>query len=228
MDFISYLCRQIVCHEKQRKTMKKVLFILVAMLLMEVAPSGARGLSFGLKGGINTTDMNFDNHILDANYRCGWFIGPAVRIDLPITSLGVDIAGLYEQREVGLNGSVVRQESVVVPVNLRLDFGVSDNLGIYLALGPQFGFNVGNDEFDLRDKEIVNSTFQLKKSAFSLNLGAGVFLSKYLEVGLSYNIAMGKTGDASFKQAIKTVTNEETYSDDSYAKTWALSAAIYF
>lgn len=208
--------------------MKKKICSLVAVMLMAIVPAGARGLSFGLKGGINTMNMNFDHHILDAKYRCGWFFGPSVRIDLPITSLGVDIAGFYEQREAGLNGSTVRQESFIVPVNLRLGFGVSDDLGIYLALGPQFGFNIGDDAFDIKDKEVVSSTFQLKKSSFSVNLGAGVFLSKHLEVGFTYNIAMGKTGDASFRQAVKTITNEETYSDDSYAKTWTLSAAVYF
>jgi Na+-driven multidrug efflux pump len=62
---------------------------------------------------------------------------------------------------------------------------------------------------------------------FSINLGAGVYLTKHLEVGFAYNIAMGKTADASWKQAwdatVSTVKN-----DDTKAKSWQISAAYFF
>ena len=208
--------------------MKRVLLACLAAVLSAALPVHAQGISFGLKGGANLTDLNFSRDILSMKYRCGWYFGPTVRISLPVTQIGFDIAGLYEQREVKLDGSVVRQKSIVIPANLRLTLGVTDLLGIYLAAGPQFGFNVGDDRFDLFDNDVITSTFQLKKSAFSVNLGAGVFLTKHLEVGFAYNIALGKTGEASFRQAVNDITDKDTYSDESKAKTWNLSAAVYF
>ena len=208
--------------------MKRVLLACLVAVLSAALPVHAQGISFGLKGGANLTDLNFSRDILSMKYRCGWYFGPTVRISLPVTQIGFDIAGLYEQREVKLDGSVVRQKSIVIPANLRLTLGVTDLLGIYLAAGPQFGFNVGDDRFDLFDNDVITSTFQLKKSAFSVNLGAGVFLTKHLEVGFAYNIALGKTGEASFRQAVNDITDKDTYSDESKAKTWNLSAAVYF
>ncbi len=210
------------------KTIEKRLFMLLAVLFLIVLPTRGQGLSLGLKGGANLTDLNLSSDLLDAKYRCGWFFGPSLRISLPITLVGFDVSAFYEQRETKLNGSVVRQKSIVVPANLRLNFGVTDLLGIYLAAGPQFGFNVGDDHFDLFDSETITSTFQLKKAAFSVNLGGGVFLTKHLEVGFAYNIALGKTGEASFRQAVNDITDKDTYSDESKAKTWNLSAAVYF
>jgi len=208
--------------------MKRVLLACLVAVLSAALPAYAQGISIGLKGGANLTNLNFSRDVFSAKYRCGWFVGPTVRISLPVTQIGFDIAALYEQREVKLNGSVVRQKSIVVPANLRLNFGVTDHLGIYLAAGPQFGFNVGDNHFDLFDGETITSTFQLKKAAFSVNLGGGVFLTKHLEVGFAYNIALGKTGEASFRQTISDITDKATYSDESKAKTWNLSAAVYF
>lgn len=207
--------------------MKRFSCLWALLMLMAVLPAAAQ-VTLGLKGGVNTTDMNFSKDILSSKYRCGWFFGPVVRITLPITAVGLDVAGLYEQREMKLEGSTVRQKSLVVPANLRLNFGLSSTLGIYVAGGPQFGFNVGDDKFDLLDTDALSSTFQLKKSSFSINVGAGIFLTKHLEVGLTYNIPSGTTGDASVKKFVKTLAAEETYTDKSEAKTWTLSAALYF
>lgn len=210
------------------RTMKKTLLIYSFFLLLAVQAAVAQGLSFGLKGGANLTDLNFSSDILSSKYRCGWFFGPSVRISLPITQIGFDASAFYEQREVKLNGNVVRQKSIVVPANVRLNFGATGRLGVYLAAGPQFGFNVGDDRFDLFDNETYASSFQLRKTAFSVNLGGGLFLGRHLEVGFAYNIALGKTGDASFHQTISDLFSKDTYTDESKAKTWTLSVAAYF
>ena len=92
-----------------------------------------------------------------------------------------------------------------------------------MAAGPQFTFNVGDDEFKWTSGGFEN-TFQLKKSSFSVNLGAGVYLSKHLEIGFAYNIALGSTADASWKAATDAVFK----SDDTKPKSWQISAAYLF
>ena len=204
--------------------MKKFFVLMVVMAVTAVMPASAQGVKIGVKGGLNNTEMKFDESVFDAENRFGWFAGPVVRIDLPITGLGVDIAGLYDQRETKVNDEKIQQKSILVPINARLNLGLGDAAGIYVAAGPQFGFNVGDDEFKWKDKDNYERTFQLKKSSFSVNLGAGLYLSDHFEVGFTYNIAMGKTADATFKDAIKTATTN----DDTKAKAWTISACYYF
>ena len=204
--------------------MKKFFVLMVVMAVTAVMPASAQGVKFGVKGGLNNTEMKFDESVFDAENRFGWFAGPVVRIDLPITGLGVDIAGLYDQRETKVNDEKIQQKSILVPINARLNLGLGDAAGIYVAAGPQFGFNIGDDEFKWKDKDNYENTFQLKKSSFSVNLGAGVYLSDHFEVGFTYHIAMGKTADASFKDAVKTATTN----DETKAKAWTISACYYF
>ena len=68
------------------------------------------------------------------------------------------------------------------------------------------------------------NTFQLKKSAFSVNLGAGIYFSDHLEIGFAYNIALGSTADATWRKA----TDAAFHEDDTKPKSWHISAAYYF
>lgn len=206
---------------------------LVALGLMVASPSQAQ-IKFGLKGGLNITDMSMDSKVLDASNRTGFFIGPSVKFTLPIVGLGIDAAALYDQREAKLKAdannsaieeytsSKVKQQSINIPINLRYTFGLGDVAGIYLAAGPQFGFNVGDKNINMKD--VAN--YRLKSSNFSVNLGAGVTLIKHLEIGFNYNIACGKTGEVTGKNVASDLVKEIGGSGKSNA--WQISAAYYF
>jgi opacity protein-like surface antigen len=173
--------------------------------------------------------MSFDEKVFDTSNKAGWFIGPTLQVSLPVGGLGFDISAFYDQKGAEINGESITQKSILIPVNARLKFGLGGAAGIYAAVGPQFGFNVGDDKYTWKSlgnisgtQEQINNEFQLKKSSFSVNLGAGVYLSDHFEVGFVYNIALGKTADASFDQGVKAV------SDDTKAKSWQISAAYFF
>lgn len=183
----------------------------------------AQNVKFGVKGGLDIQNMKFDESVFNTENKMGWFVGPTLQVSLPIGGLGVDIAGLYDQKETEVNGVSIKQKSILVPINARLKLGIGSTAGIYVAAGPQFAFNVGDDEFKW-DKDNVENTFQLKKSAFSVNLGAGIYFSKHLEIGFAYNIAMGSTADASWGTATDAVFKK----DDTKPKSWQISAAYYF
>ena len=93
--------------------------------------------------------------------------------------------------------------------------------GIYFAAGPQFGFNVGDKNFDWTKE----TSYRMESTNFSVNLGAGVSLIKHLEIGFNYNIACGKTGEASVKNVLNN-TWEQVSRGRSNA--WQISAAYYF
>ena len=205
-----------------------LLMLLTALVLSQ--PMQAQSINFGVKGGMNNNEMKFDQSVFDSENRFGFFIGPTLKVALPLGGLGVDIAALYDQRESKINNETIKQKSILVPVNARLNLGIGSSAGVYVAAGPQFGFNIGDDEYSWKSldesKANAENTFQLKKSNFSVNLGAGFYVSKHLEFGFTYNIAMGKTADATFKDAVDTAIKPTE--DDAKAKYWTISAAYYF
>jgi len=167
--------------------------------------------------------MKFDESVFNTDNKLGWYVGPTLQVSLPIGGLGVDISGFYNQRKYEINGETIKQQSILVPVNARLNLGIGSAGGLYVAAGPQFAFNIGDDEFKW-NMENAENTFQLKKSAFSVNLGAGLYLSENFEVGFTYNIALGSTADASWKSA----TDAVLHNDDTKPKSWQVSAALFF
>lgn len=200
--------------------MKKV-FTLVVLLAAMTIGAQAQGVKFGVKGGLDITNMSFDKKVFDTSNKAGWFIGPSVKISLPVTGLGVDVSAFYDQKKTEVNTETITMKNILIPANVRFSFGLGETAAIYLAAGPQISFNVGDDEFKW-NKDNVENTFQLKKSAFSINLGAGVTILKHLEVGFAYNIGLGKTADVTFKQATEDIK------DDTAPKSWQISAAYYF
>ena len=202
--------------------MKRIFTLVVLLSAMAMAMQAQSGVKFGVKGGFDVQDMKFNEDVFNTDNKLGWFVGPTIQVSLPIGGLGVDIAGLYDQKKTEINGETIKQKSILVPVNARLKLGLGSSAGLYVAAGPQFAFNIGDDEFEWTDKESRNNTFQLKKSSFSVNLGAGIYLSQHLEIGFAYNIAVGSTADASWKKGVDAI------SDDAKPRSWQISAAYFF
>ena len=202
--------------------MKRFFSLVVLFSAMTMAVQ-AQNVKFGVKGGLDIQDMKFDNSVFNTDNKLGWFVGPTLQVSLPIGGLGVDIAGLYNQKKYEVNGKSIKQQSILVPVNARLNLGIGSTAGLYVAAGPQFSFNIGDDKFEWK-KDNVENTFQLKKSAFSVNLGAGIYFSDHLEIGFAYNIALGSTADATWGNA----TDPAALNDDTKPKSWHISAAYYF
>lgn len=194
---------------------------MLAVSLLAATTAQAQ-IKFGLKGGLNVTDMSLSSKVIDKSNQTGFFIGPTVKFTLPLVGLGIDAAALYDQRDAELNDEKVSQKNINIPINLRYNIGLGSLAGIYVAAGPQFGFNVGDKNFGWDSDEYEN-TFQMKKSNFSINLGAGLSLLKHLEIGFTYNIACGNTGEMS----VLNVAREQVVKG-SKINAWQVSAAYYF
>lgn len=194
------------------------LVVLVAATLVTI-PAQAQ-FKFGLKGGLNLTDMSFSVDDVDVSNRAGFFIGPTAKFTLPIVGLGLDASVLYDQREAKLNDTddKIKQQAINIPINLRYDIGLGSLAAVYLAAGPQFGFNIGDKHQSLYDDV---AEWKLNDSNFSVNVGLGVMLLGHLQVGANYNIVCGKTGEVTVIDGV-----EEAFRGRS--NTWQISAAYYF
>jgi opacity protein-like surface antigen len=205
--------------------MKKFLLLVVCLAAMTTSVQ-AQGIKFGVKGGLNITKMSFSKDVVKSDNKTGFFVGPTFKISLP-AGFGVDIAALYDERSadvtggykeeeskviVNTDGETIKQKSIQVPVNLRYSIGLSSLAGLYFALGPQFGFPVADKVFDTDFGE-----YRLKDANLSINFGAGVYMLGHLEIGVTYNLAAGKSGE--FKN----------WNDvDTHNHAWQISAAYYF
>lgn len=204
--------------------MKRVFTSLMfAVVLIAAVPSQAQ-IKFGLKGGLNVTNMSLNMDVIDKSNQTGFFVGPTVKVTLPIVGLGVDASALYDQRDAKLEDEKVSLRSINVPINVRYGIGLGSMASIYLAAGPQFGYNIGDKNVFSYAEEEGPAGFSLKKSNFSVNLGFGVSLMSKFEIGATYNIACGKTGEFNvFDEAKKQV-----FSKGSRMNSWQVSAAYYF
>lgn len=204
--------------------MRKLFTLAVVIAATLVAIPAQAQFKFGLKGGLNITDMSFSSDVFESSNRAGFFIGPTVKFTLPIVGLGIDASALYDQREAKLKGSdkKLKQQAINIPINLRYDIGLGSLAAVYLAAGPQFGFNIGDKHQTLLEDMY---DWRLNTSNFSVNVGAGVMLLGHLQVGANYNIVCGKTGKVSVLQTTGDVL-EGIYRGRS--NSWQVSLAYYF
>ena len=210
--------------------MKKILSLVFLVAAMMFATSANAQVKFGLKGGLNVTSMSFSEDVFDASNKTGFFVGPMVKVTVPIVGLSFDAAALYDQKEADvkynidgeLGKTTVRQKSINIPVNVRYGFGLSSLANAFLFAGPQWGINVGDKNFKWNE----TSSYSLKKSNFSVNVGVGVTLLSHLQISANYNIACGKSADASLSKAVDAVTNAGK--DKSHNNSWQIALGYWF
>lgn len=207
--------------------MKKIFTTLLVAAALMMGITAKAQVKFGVKGGVNVTSMSFNNSVFDASNRTGFFIGPTVKIQLPLVGLGIDASALYDQREAKVKvdnyttNQTLRCQAINVPINLRYGWGLSSLANVFLFAGPQFGFNVGKKNQDL----IENTTWSVKNSNFSVNVGAGFTVLSHLQISANYNIVCGKTSDASLQNVGEQIVNKEARSR---ANAWQIALAYYF
>lgn len=201
--------------------------LLVMIVTMTAANNASAQIKFGLKGGVNVTDMSLNSSVFDASNRTGFFVGPTIKVQLPLVGLGIDASALYDQREAKIKvgntttKETLRSQAINIPINLRYGWGLSSMANIFLFAGPQFGFNIGD-----KDQKITeSSTWSVKNSNFSLNFGAGVTLLSHLQLTANYNVVCGKTSDATITEGLEQFTNKEVRSR---ANAWQIALAYYF
>lgn len=171
-----------------------------------VSPAMAQ-LKVGLTGGLNITHLTYDNEAVKGimSNKAGFFVGPTAVVRLSKSSLlGFDVSAFYDFRmaEYGGNDNTIKMQTVVVPLNVRLQF--YDYAGIasaFLFAGPQMAFNVGKKNQYLDKGKGSNSGHPLElwwapeNTQLSMNIGIGAMALDKVLVRVSYNIALQKSGE---------------------------------
>ena len=140
--------------------MKKYLctmVIAIAALLIAI-PAHSQIIKFGIKGGLNLTELETNINGLKNN-SMGYFVGPMVEITAPGVGLGVDGAIMYAQR----GKDEMKMEGVEIPLNLKFTFGAGSTMSIFLAAGPDFFLNLKDIDLGAIDATIDGYNFTFKK-----------------------------------------------------------------
>lgn len=204
--------------------MKKFFTILVVAITMMALPANAQlGLGWGLRGGLNLVSMSTDESTFDSSNRAGWFFGPTAKFTVPLIGIGLDISALYDQRTSELNNQTVKEQNIFIPINLRYQVGLGSLASAFVKAGPQFGWNIGSKTYQAI-KDGNTGEFKLKDSNTSLNIGVGINALSHLEVGINYNIVLGKTGDLTVTDAATNAYNNSK----SRTNAWQLNVAYFF
>lgn len=213
--------------------MRKIFTAAIVAATMLFSTSSAQAqVKFGLKGGLNVTNMSLNSEVFDADNQTGFFIGPTVKFTLPIVGLGINASALYDQRDAKItvddNGasveSKIKNQSINIPINLRYGVGLGSTASVYLFAGPQFGFNVGDKNQSLF-KDM--GEWRLKSSTFSVNVGLGAMLLSHLQISANYNIACGKTGETTVSSALGELA-QSAAKKRGRANAWQIGLAYYF
>lgn len=206
---------------------KLQLLLLMAVAILLTVPASAQ-VKFGLKGGIDATSLKLNETTFDKSNRVGFYIGPTVKFTLPLVGLGVDASALYDQRSAKVEENTTKEETsldqkqIAIPINLRYSVGLGSLANFFVFAGPQFGFNVGGD------KNISGYDWKWKDSNFSVNLGLGVTLLSHLQLNANYNIACGKTGDATWNNTLDAVSKSTSKNFHARYNAWQIGLAYYF
>ena len=200
--------------------MKKIVSIMAVVACLFMAIPAQAQIKFGVKGGLNISKVTFSEDIVKGDNRTGFFIGPTAEFTIPVVGLGVDVAALYNQTEAKLEGmasnlpeTTEKMKSIEIPLNLKWTMGLGSTLGVFVAAGPQFGFNVGDGDYA--------HIFDMKSCYTSFNVGGGVKLLRHLQVGVNYNFGITDLAES--------ISDGKIESDvDMKRKTWQISLAYMF
>ena len=211
--------------------MKKALSLMVlAASLLPMSEADAQ-VKFGVKGGWNLSSLKLNDDMFTSDNKNGFFIGPMVKVSLPLTGLGFDVSALYNQREAKMHyasdvagdgdlslRTTIKQKTIDVPVNLRYSIGLASMANVYFFGGPQWSINVGDENF----KWDSVSSYSLKKNTLSFNIGAGLTFLQHIQASVNYNIEASKSG----KMEIERLDDGDWVKGRNH--TWQVSLGYWF
>ncbi len=204
--------------------MKKILTIITVACIAFAMPSQAQ-VKFGLKGGLNLTNLSADGVNSAISNKSGFYIGPTVKFTLPVVGLSVDASALYDQRNAKIKGTdeTVKLQSFQIPINVRYGVGLSSVVNVFAFAGPQFGFNIGDKSNTFNT--ILNDVkgWSLKSSNISGNIGIGATVFSKLQITANYNFQLSKSGEVEYmNEAGQTTTGKMKFN------SWQLGLGYYF
>ncbi len=201
-------------------------------VLMAATPADAKIFRFGVKAGLNLSDMSLSNtmdKLMDPDNNCGWNAGLMAEVTVPVIGICADVSVMYSRLNQGSDLKKQYAEwgedlpsnfgcnFLEIPVHLKYKLSlpaVGNIVAPFVLTGPSFAFNLNKKTFD----EIRN-----RKCQTSWDFGIGVELFNHLQIQGAYCLGMNNL--AKYWNADGWIGNESIKVKNNY---WNISAAWLF
>lgn len=211
------------------------LTLLVAMTVAGVSAQKTKYIAWGVEAGMNFNKMSFSRSDFESGNRAGFFVGPKIKVNIPLLGFGADAAVLYSLNSSKVTKDTPSGESETVcrnlsyfeiPLNLRYNFNLRI-LNLYLATGPQYNYCLSGSStieelygaYDGTEGGSKLSDFS--RSTWGWNVGAGVEIASRFQIALTYTIPISDSGSLEKGNLTNIVTNFKQ-------KTVKVRLAYYF
>jgi opacity protein-like surface antigen len=190
--------------------MKKLLLLIaVALVSMTASAQTNKLFTWGVEAGMNFNSLSFDKEMFESGNRAGFFVGPKVKVKVPLVGLGLDGALIYSMNSAQIqNEDIVKSKNLSyleIPLNVRYDFSLLKVLSIYLATGPQYNYCMSSDATIADFYGPIDGG--ISRSTWGWNVGGGVELFKHLQLGVTYTIPISNSGNLELGDITNVFTN---------------------
>lgn len=212
---------------KTKRIITTVAILISALILSTPATSQVR---FGVKGsvGLNNPDFKTPNETFNVENMTSYSIGPAIEamfLPLGTADFGIEAALLYNDNRMTISrlqgegvDTEVSNRYLNLPINAKLKFGLGFlPLKLYGAAGPWAGYLIDGDEFNLDD---VTQNVKAKEFQAGANIGFGVELLNFIQVGLNYSVKLTDNYSEDIPNWSEPLNGK--------SESWTITGTIYF
>jgi opacity protein-like surface antigen len=166
-------------------------FALAILVMVPVSAAAQSSMTFGVKGGVNSSTLNSKNNP-DMKQLLGGVGGVFLGGDVNST-LGIQVEGLFSQRGAkdksdGFNTNI-RLNYIDVPVLARISVGSSNSARFHIFGGMQASYllkaEASNDDLNLT----IDIKDEVETFDFGVTAGAGVEISR-LSIDARYTMGL--------------------------------------
>lgn len=204
--------------------MKRLKIIAIVALLTAAfgIPAQAGGFHFGVKLGMDVSQLHFNKDIFDSDNRAGFTGGVMCEFTAPLIGVGFDLSAMYVRRntrflsEMNNENLSVNRDYIEIPLNLKYKLSIPAIERIirpFVTTGPSVAF--------LTSRKAVNSFLKNKSCDVAWNFGFGVELFSKVQVAASYGLGLTKS-----LEAVGVMDNGADI--DGKNRYWTVTAAYLF
>lgn len=204
--------------------MKRLKIIAIVAILTAAfsIPAQAGGFHFGVKLGMDVSQLHFNKDIFDSDNRAGFTGGLMCEFTAPLIGVGFDLSAMYVRRntrflsEMDNENLSVNRDYIEIPLNLKYKLSIPAIERIirpFVTTGPSVAF--------LTSRKAVNSFLKNKPCDVAWNFGFGVELFSKVQVAASYGLGLTKS-----LEAVGVMDNGVDI--DGKNRYWTVTAAYLF
>lgn len=204
--------------------MKRLKIIAIVAILTAAfsIPAQAGGFHFGVKLGMDVSQLHFNKDIFDSDNRAGFTGGLMCEFTAPLIGVGFDLSAMYVRRntrflsEMDNENLSVNRDYIEIPLNLKYKLSIPAIERIirpFVTTGPSVAF--------LTSRKAVNSFLKNKSCDVAWDFGFGVELFSKVQVAASYGLGLTKS-----LEAVGVMDNGVDI--DGKNRYWTVTAAYLF